>query len=569
MARCGDGRTSRGRCVEEGGARPRRRRHRRDDRQAARPRERDARRARHRRASAAATRRLGALAVVNAGGDVVDPATGADRRGHPPPRDRRVGRQRRARARGPRPARRCRSRARRSPSSPAASRSPSSRPTTSRASRTTASRARSAPSTRCTTATRSSPSRRATGPKIDSLHLSHLGRPRRRGRRARRARRGPLRLTTPMNADLARYSPWLRYDSQESFRADSAATLTDSIGKSGPNVLKRKNGTVLAKAGAGLSLDFLGSYGGPTRDDFLDAVGRDYVADARRLHAKPAVRRPHLRPRGQGPQGRHVAAVLVLLLLQRQAVPRPRAARGRLGDDPAAPRRRRGAGRRHLRPARAGRALRAGAASRRTPTARRSSTSRAARTPRCCARAATTRPIVPDECDAKGPLVRPALEELTAPWAAWPGLWGSTKAGSPLESSSPRGPAQHSQYTDPLSKHEAAKDCQGGRPRRADDGRRCPRRRSRELQRARCRTATPSSSGHRRRSARGGDARPLARLARRRAAAGDLPRRRARPDRQRRRCRRRSSPASRYFVIGRAVSEDGIASEPAYHPVRA
>src|SRR3954453_9624105 len=90
-----------------------------------------------------------------------------------------------------------------------------------------------------------------------------------------------------MNADLARYSPWLRYDSQESFRADSAATMTDSVGASGPNVLKRKNGTVLAKAGTGLSLDFLGTYGGAVKDDFLDAVGRDYVADARRLHAKP------------------------------------------------------------------------------------------------------------------------------------------------------------------------------------------------------------------------------------------------------------------------------------------
>src|SRR5215510_4158816 len=95
-----------------------------------------------------------------------------------------------------------------------------------------------------------------------------------------------------MNADLARYSPWLRYDSQESFRADSAATMTDAAGKGGPNVLKRKSGTVLATAGKDLSLDLLGSKtfkdGKPSaKDDFLDAVGQDYVADARRLHAKP------------------------------------------------------------------------------------------------------------------------------------------------------------------------------------------------------------------------------------------------------------------------------------------
>src|SRR3954462_9821740 len=90
-----------------------------------------------------------------------------------------------------------------------------------------------------------------------------------------------------MNADLVRYSPCLRYASQESSRADSAATMTDSIGKAGPNVLKRKGGSVLKKAGAGLTLEFLGSYSGARSDDFLDAVGRDYVADARRLHAKP------------------------------------------------------------------------------------------------------------------------------------------------------------------------------------------------------------------------------------------------------------------------------------------
>ena len=104
---------------------------------------------------------VGALAVVNAGGDVVDPATARIVAGTRRPRDRRVGRQRRARARRPRPpaatGREHDARGRRA----AASRSPSSRPTTSPASRTTASPARSAPSTRCTTATRSSPSRPA------------------------------------------------------------------------------------------------------------------------------------------------------------------------------------------------------------------------------------------------------------------------------------------------------------------------------------------------------------------------------------------------------------------------
>ncbi|HEX2503524.1 MAG TPA: hypothetical protein VHK00_06245, partial [Miltoncostaeaceae bacterium] len=99
---------------------------------------------------------------------------------------------------------------------------------------------------------------------------------------------------------LRRYVPYLRYDSLESFRADSAAVLPEHFvpagaGWSAANVLRRKDGSVLAAARpvpgqATLTLEFLGKsrYANGTsvrRDDVVDAVGRDYVADARRMHA--------------------------------------------------------------------------------------------------------------------------------------------------------------------------------------------------------------------------------------------------------------------------------------------
>jgi hypothetical protein len=262
-----------------------------------------------------------------------------------------------------------------------------------------------------------------------------------------------------MNADLARFSPWLQYDSQESFRADSAATLTDSIGKAGPNVLKRKNGTVLAKAGDKLSLDFLGSYSGPTRDDFLDAVGRDYVADARRLHAKPQYAD---RIYGHVVKDRKGATWLQYWFFyyynDKQFL-----GLGLHEGDWEMIQLRLGAGgvpdavtfAQHEQ----GERCSWNGVEKRNDGApvvyvARGSHASLLRKGRHDA------PIVPDDCDAKGPLVKPALEELTLPWSKWPGLWGSTKAGSPVESSSPRGPVQHSQYTDPLTKHEQAKDCQ-------------------------------------------------------------------------------------------------------------
>jgi hypothetical protein len=99
---------------------------------------------------------------------------------------------------------------------------------------------------------------------------------------------------------LQRYVPFLRYDSLESFRADSAATLPEHVFDDGSNwsyanSLKRAGGSVIAAAKPKqgqkqLDLDFLGKrYKGGAeakKTDYLDAAGRRYVEDARRLHAQ-------------------------------------------------------------------------------------------------------------------------------------------------------------------------------------------------------------------------------------------------------------------------------------------
>jgi hypothetical protein len=172
-------------------------------------------------------------------------------------------------------------------------------------------------------------------------------------------------------------------------------------------------------------------------------------------------------------------------------------------------------------------------------------------------------PVVPDECDAKGPLVKPALEELTLPWAKWPGLWGSTKAGSPLESNSPRGPVEHSQYTDPLTKHEQAKDCQVA----ARDA----------LRMAAVPTPDPPELKARNRDGVaevewkvGADAATL--VLSLDSPDDELPPATYRVERPAPEGKETLPPelelAHSYFVIGRAVNEDGFASDPAEAPVK-
>jgi hypothetical protein len=86
---------------------------------------------------------------------------------------------------------------------------------------------------------------------------------------------------------LKRHKPALKYDSQESYFADSAAEWTDNPG----NELRTAAGKVLATAGHGLTPPFLGAtYGDDTKaakTDLIANPGKNYREQARKLHANP------------------------------------------------------------------------------------------------------------------------------------------------------------------------------------------------------------------------------------------------------------------------------------------
>lgn len=86
---------------------------------------------------------------------------------------------------------------------------------------------------------------------------------------------------------LERFRPFLQYDSQESYFADAAAEWTDNPG----NRLTRADGTVLAVAAQGLELAFLGQHyaqnASAAKTDVISNPSRNYREQARRLHALP------------------------------------------------------------------------------------------------------------------------------------------------------------------------------------------------------------------------------------------------------------------------------------------
>jgi Vacuolar protein sorting-associated protein 62 len=84
-----------------------------------------------------------------------------------------------------------------------------------------------------------------------------------------------------VDARLERFRPALVYDPQEPYRAIAANSITDWPG----NTLQRRDGTVLARSGHGLTLDLLTRY--ESRDgDRMDEAG-DPLPAARRFQADP------------------------------------------------------------------------------------------------------------------------------------------------------------------------------------------------------------------------------------------------------------------------------------------
>ena len=112
----------------------------------------------------------------------------------------------------------------------------------------------------------------------------------------RSAQSAPASATPPSVDDLLRrYSPQLRYESQETYFADSAAELTDSfVAGSRQNVLVSGSTRIAAANPAdplpNLSLAFLGdpAYANgrtATTSDYLDAANGFYQQDAQRMRA--------------------------------------------------------------------------------------------------------------------------------------------------------------------------------------------------------------------------------------------------------------------------------------------
>jgi hypothetical protein len=278
---------------------------------------------------------------------------------------------------------------------------------------------------------------------------------------------------------LKRHLPVLRYDSQGSFLADSPAVLTNRIAPAGePNALKRADGTVLADARGGrrrplLGLDFLGwpTYRDDTRaarSDHLDAVGRDYVLQAREMHRGEFADRicghaSEADDEGWWLQywffylfndkaflgfGLHEGDwEMVQIKLAPDEVPEAMAFA------------------QHTHGQRCSWGVVEKRGRRPVVYVARGSQASFPRPGRHDA------PVVPDQADGIGPEVDAAtlvsIDAAELGWVAWPGRWGSSKARHRLESNSPRGPAHQEKWQDPATFHE---ECDEFDPRRMAPG---------------------------------------------------------------------------------------------------
>jgi Vacuolar protein sorting-associated protein 62 len=276
---------------------------------------------------------------------------------------------------------------------------------------------------------------------------------------------------------LERYSPVIQYDSMEGYSADSVATMTDCATAKTPhgNVLDHAGSELAAVSPAAgeakLDLAFLHGdrYPDPAGtavgiDDYLDVVGKEYLAEAHAMHLRPGManqiyghvvtdREGHIwlqywffyyyNDKAMLGMGLHEGDwEMVQLRIGAGGVPDvttyAQHKRGECcdwadvekeGDAPV------------------------------VYSARGSHASYYRR-----GNHATEVPVIGwDYNDAGGPRVRPtlnAIEDAEPSWVAWPGRWGSTRgrdfAGIELGDDSPTGPRRHGQWRDPLKFHEDA-----------------------------------------------------------------------------------------------------------------
>jgi hypothetical protein len=278
-----------------------------------------------------------------------------------------------------------------------------------------------------------------------------------------------------MSELLERHRPILRYDSQGSFAADSPAVMTNRCGPGGEpaNLLRRANGDVVASAAGGrrrprLQLDFLGegSYGDEARvgrSDHLDALGGDYVLQAREMHRGDFADRIYGREVPAEDGGAWLQYWFFYLFNNKAflgfglhegdwEMVQVRVGAGGEPESMAFAQHNHGQScawsvvqKKEKRPV--------------VYVARGSQAS----FPFAGKHKA---PIVPDHADGKGAEVSPTLEVIADDppgWIGWPGRWGSSKARNIAESNSPRGPAHQEKWSHPRTFHE---ECDEIDPRR-------------------------------------------------------------------------------------------------------
>lgn len=278
---------------------------------------------------------------------------------------------------------------------------------------------------------------------------------------------------------LAHYTPYVQYDSLESYAADSVAVMTDCVPAGFPrgNTLGRRWKKVLAAADPaageaklepGLLRAKKYADGGETKvrlGDHLDAVGRDYIGDSREMHARDGYANQvygYANRNSEGElwlqywffyyyndkallgSGRHEGDwELVQILIG-------------VGDRPVTV-----TYSQHTSGERCG--WEEVEKKDGVPIVYSARGSHA-----CYFRPGIypQAPIVPDHNDNEGPRVRPQLNVITATdpaWVTWPGRWGSTKhwLRTPLftlGADSPPGPRQHDSWDNPLEFHRSARE---------------------------------------------------------------------------------------------------------------
>jgi hypothetical protein len=277
---------------------------------------------------------------------------------------------------------------------------------------------------------------------------------------------------------LARYSPFVRYDSLEAYSADSPATMTDCKTAANPhgNLLVH-GGHELAAAGATrreavLDLAFLNGGHYPdaahtavAAEDYIDVVGKEYIAEAHAMHLLSGMANQVYGHTVRDRQGALWLQYWFFYYYNDKAL----LGNGRHEGDWEMIQVRIGAGEapdvatyaQHKRGERC--AWEEVEKKEGAPVVYSARGSHASYLRR--GNHATEVPLVGwDYNDAGGPLVRPHVNLITdtdPSWVAWPGRWGSTRPGADVAGmewgdESPVGPRRHSQWRDPLKFHEGA-----------------------------------------------------------------------------------------------------------------